>query len=194
MVDIKQRFPVIQGEYVFDLGSGNGKMLIDLSSKNNNMDIFYVGVEKDQLLYEESVNRIKAASRNILFVNDDIENVISELEDNAVSMFISSLPHPDYIGPEKVSKWKPFYKKMIMKMKDYGQFLLITECTNELLSPVTPEEYMNWKKWLTFTFKEMGFRIVLSLDNPPAELSSHYLEQFKRDTDRIKILTLLLEK
>lgn len=194
MVDIKQRFPVIQGEYVFDLGSGNGKMLIDLSSKNNNMDIFYVGVEKDQLLYEESVNRIKAASRNILFVNDDIENVISELEDNAVSMFISSLPHPDYIGPEKVSKWKPFYKKMIMKMKDYGQFLLITECTNELLSPVTPGEYMNWKKWLTFTFKEIGFRIVLSLDNPPAELSSHYLEQFKRDTDRIKILTLLLEK
>lgn len=194
MVDIKQRFPVIPGEYVFDLGSGNGKMLIDLSSKNNNMDIFYVGVEKDQLLYEESVNRIKAASRNILFVNDDIENVISELEDNAVSMFISSLPHPDYIGPEKVSKWKPFYKKMIMKMKDYGQFLLITECTNELLSPVTPGEYMNWKKWLTFTFKEMGFRIVLSLDNPPAELSSHYLEQFKRDTDRIKILTLLLEK
>ena len=193
-MDIKQRFPVIQGEYVFDLGSGNGKMLIDLSSKNNNMDIFYVGVEKDQLLYEESVNRIKAASRNILFVNDDIENVISELEDNAVSMFISSLPHPDYIGPEKVSKWKPFYKKMIMKMKDYGQFLLITECTNELLSPVTPGEYMNWKKWLTFTFKEMGFRIVLSLDNPPAELSSHYLEQFKRDTDRIKILTLLLEK
>ena len=194
MVDIKQRFPVIQGEYVFDLGSGNGKMLIDLSSKNNNMDIFYVGVEKDQLLYEESVNRIKAASRNILFVNDDIENVISELEDNAVSMFISSLPHPDYIGPEKVSKWKPFYKKMIMKMKDYGQFLLITECTNELLSPVTPGEYMNWKKWLTFTFKEIGFRIVLSLDNPPAELSSHYLEQFKRDTDRIKILTLLFEK
>lgn len=193
-MDIKQRFPVIQGEYVFDLGSGNGKMLIDLSSKNNNMDIFYVGVEKDQLLYEESVNRIKAASRNILFVNDDIENVISELEDNAVSMFISSLPHPDYIGPEKVSKWKPFYKKMIMKMKDYGQFLLITECTNELLSPVTPGEYMNWKKWLTFTFKEIGFRIVLSLDNPPAELSSHYLEQFKRDTYRIKILTLLFEK
>ncbi len=194
MVDIKQRFPVIQGEYVFDLGSGNGKMLLDLSSKNNNMDIFYVGVEKDQLLYEESVNRIKTAGRNILFVNDDIENVISELEDNAVSMFISSLPHPDYIGPEKVYKWKPFYKKMIMKMKDYGQFLLITECTNELLSPVTPGEYMNWKKWLIFTFKEIGFRIVLSLDNAPAELSSRYLDQFKRDTDRIKILTLLLEK
>jgi SAM-dependent methyltransferase len=194
VVDIKQRFPVIQGEYVFDLGSGNGKMLFDLSSKNNNMDIFYVGVEKDQLLYEESVNRIKTSGRNILFVNDDIENVISELEDNAVSMFISCLPHPDYIGPEKVSKWKPFYKKMIMKMKDYGQFLLITECTNELLSPVTPGEYMNWKKWLTFTFKEIGFRIVLSLDNPPAELSSQYLDQFKRDTDRIKILTLLLEK
>ena len=79
-------------------------------------------------------------------------------------------------------------------MKAYGQFLLITECTNKLLSPVSPGEYMNWKKWLTFTFKEIGFRIILSLDNPPAELSSHYLDQFKRDTDRIKILTLLLEK
>ncbi len=169
-------------------------MLFDLSNRNKNKDIFFIGIEIDRLQYEESCALTTSAASNILFVNDDIENVVTKLEDDTVNMFISILPHPTFIGSENVTKWKPFYIKMLRKMKDHGQFLLITECTNEFFSPVSIEEYKKWRNWITSSFIDMGYRILLALDDSPSGFSSYYLDQFKHDTNRIKVLTLLLEK
>lgn len=180
-------------ELVVELGSGNGQMLLDLANRNRKEDLFFLGIELNSSLCEQS-HQLFPKNKNIAFVNGNFEEIISGYKNDTIAMFISILPHPNYIGQEKMEQWIPFYKIIFNKLKKHGEFLLVTECTNEMLSPVTIKEYEKWRNWITKTFEGMGFNIKLLADNPPFALSSYYLNQFKNDTDRIKILTLLMEK
>ncbi|HEU5119673.1 MAG TPA: hypothetical protein VFT71_01690 [Candidatus Nitrosocosmicus sp.] len=181
-------------ELIVELGSGNGQMLTKLAIKNREQDVFFVGIELDSSLYEQSCALLSNEDSNICFLNGNFEEIIRGYNNDTIGMFISILPHPNYIGREKEDRWRPFYKMMLNKLKKYGEFLLVTEYTNELLSPVTIEEFEKWKKWITLTFEQIGFNVNVVVDNPPLALSSYYLTQFKCDTDRIKILTLLMGK
>lgn len=181
-------------ELIVELGSGNGQMLFDLASKNKKQNLYFIGIEQDSSLCEQACHLLSSENNNITFVNANFEEIISTYKNETIGMFISILPHPNYIGREKIDNWVPFYKTALNKLKKYGEFLLVTECTNELLSAVTPREYEKWKAWITLTFKSIGFHIKLLVDKPPSSLSSYYLTQFMSDTNRIKILTMLMEK
>jgi hypothetical protein len=169
-------------------------MLTKLAKKNREQDVFFVGIELDSSLHQQSCAFLSNEASNIAFINGNFEEIIDDYNNDTVGMFISILPHPDYIGQEKEDQWISFYKMMLNKLKKYGEFLLITEYTNELLSPVTIEEFEKWKKWIILTFEHIGFKVNVVAYNPPLAISSYYLTQFKKDTDRIKILTLLMGK
>ncbi|HKR72797.1 MAG TPA: hypothetical protein VJR94_01655 [Candidatus Nitrosocosmicus sp.] len=181
-------------EFIVELGSGNGQTLVDIATRNIEQDLYFIGIESNSSLYQQSCSLLTQNDDNITFVNDDFEYVISTFDYESISMFISILPHPNYIGKEREVRWKKFYEIMLSKLKGYGQFLLITEYTNELLSEVTVEEYEEWRKWLISTFEAIGFSINVVADHPPPSFLSYYLSQFSSDTDRIKILTLLMGK
>ena len=181
-------------EFIVELGSGNGQTLVDIATRNIEQDLYFIGIESNSSLYQESCSLLTQKDDNITFVNDDFEYVVSTFDYESISMFISILPHPNYIGKEREVRWKKFYEIMLSKLKGYGQFLLITEYTNELLSEVTVEEYEEWRKWLISTFEAIGFSINVVADHVPPSFLSYYLSQFSSDTDRIKILTLLMGK
>jgi hypothetical protein len=169
-------------------------MLTKLAIKNREQDLFFVGIELDSSLYEQSCALLSNEDTNICFVNGNFEEIIGSYNNDTIGMFISVLPHPNYIGQEKEDRWTSLYKMMLTKLKKYGEFLLITEYTNELLSPVTIEEFEKWKKWITLTFEHIGFNVNVVAENSPLTISSYYLTQFKNDADRIKILSLLMGK
>ncbi len=186
--------PLGKMDLVVELGSGNGQTLVDLANRNIEGDLQFMGIEMNFSLYEKSCSLLTKDNNNITFVNNDFEYVISTFHNESISMFLSILPHPNYIGKESEVNWKSFYEMMISKMKRYGQFLLITEYTNELLSAVSVEEYVKWRKWIILTFEAIGFDVNVVADHAPNGFLSYYLSQFSNDTDRIKILTLLMGK
>ena len=183
-----------KGDLIIELGSGNGQTLVNLAARNAKRELYFMGIESNLSLYKESCSLLNENDDNITFINDDFEHVINRFHNESVSMFISVLPHPNYIGKEREFNWKNIYEITLSKMKKYGQFLLITECTNELLSEVTVEEYKKWRTWLISSFESIGFIINVMVDNPPPALSSYYLSKFKNDPNRIKILTILMQK
>ena len=71
---------------------------------------------------------------------------------------------------------------------------MVTEIINNLLEPVTECEFKIWKNWLMSKFTSLGFIIKEDLDGSPRYFSSHYLEQFRGDSSRIKMVTLILLK
>ena len=72
---------------------------------------------------------------------------------------------------------------------------MITELIDELLEPVTEIKYRQWRKWLIETFRRVGFKIIKIIDyGAPSYLSSHYLNKFRNDPQRIKIISLIMIK
>lgn len=194
MTKLYREKPPEKMDLVVELGSGNGQTLVDLANRNIDENVQFMGIEYNLSLYEKSCSLLTKENNNLTFVNNDFEYVISEFQNESISMFLSILPHPNYIGKESEVKWKSFYKLMLSKMKRYGQFLLITEYTNEMLSVVSVKEYAKWRKWIIFTFEALGFNMNVAVDHAPHGFLSYYLSQFSNDTDRIKILTLLMGK
>jgi len=111
-----------------------------------------------------------------------------------VDQFIFVLPPPIYIDRELESQWTLLYQKIYKKLKEKGNLTLVTEVTNDLLEPVSNDEFMSWKTWLTFVFVTLGFTLVEVFNECPLHYRSRFLEQFKADQLRIKIITLILEK
>src|ERR687889_838431 len=94
-------------EYIVELGSGDGKMLFDLSCNIATSNYYYVGIEIDRELYNRSLSLIiDYTNNNISFLNDDFEAVISNLPNRTINTFLCILPHPSYIGKEKEYSWK----------------------------------------------------------------------------------------
>lgn len=186
--------PLGSKDLIVELGSGNGQTLLNLANRNVGQNLHFIGIELDLFLYQKSCSILTKDNDNITFVNDDFEDVMIAFHDESIGVFLSILPHPNYIGKESEVRWKRFYELMLNKMKRYGLFLLVTEYTNELLSAVTAEEYKKWRKWIMLTFETIGFKIHTVADHPPPQFLSYYLSRFSNDTDRIKILTLLMGK
>ena len=85
------------------------------------------------------------------------------------------------------------YDEGFVKVK--GFFILVTELTDDLLQPVSQADYVSWRKWLVETFSSIGFKIIRIIDEgSPLCFSSHYLDKFKNDSQRIKIISLVMVK
>jgi tRNA G46 methylase TrmB len=183
-------------KFVIEIGSGDGRLLNNLVDLYDKKSVCFIGTEIDKVQYFNACTLAENSNKeNIKFINEPFEKVFLNLNDNSVDTVISVLPHPDYIDKVHQDKWIPIYETVLNKIKDNGYFILVTEITDELLEPISESQYSDWKKWLVQTFSSIGFKIYRSIDDgAPLCFSSHYLDTFKRDPQRIKILTLVAMK
>ena len=181
---------------IIEIGSGDGRLLNNLAEFYDENKVYLIGIEIDKEQYICSCGKIKESNKNnIEFINEPFENVFSNLYDNSVSTVISVLPHPSYIDKIHQDKWAPLYKTVLKKIKKGGFFILVTELTDELLQPVSQAEYLSWREWLVETFRNIGFKTVRIIDEgAPLCFSSHFLDKFKNDSQRIKIISLVMIK
>ena len=182
---------------IIEIGSGDGRLLTNLANLYDKENSLLIGIEIDQHQYTSSCTRIKDWKKNnrIQFVNGSFENVLADFQDNTIDTVISVLPHPNYIDRASQDIWIPIYKTMLDKMKAHGDFILVTEIIDELLQPVSPSNYRVWKAWLVEAFSSIGFDLLAVIDDgAPSCFSSHYLDKFMDDPERIRIITLILSK
>jgi tRNA G46 methylase TrmB len=177
---------------VVELGIGDGQLLEKVVSNQKSTNTCYVGIEIDAKQIQ--VARDKLRENNVYLINESFEKVLSCFPDNYADEFIFVLPPPNYIDRAKESLWIPFYQDIYKKLKEKGTLTIVTEITNDLLEPVTDNEFSTWKNWLICRFVNLGFMIKESFDDSPVYYSSYYLEQFRADRSRIKIITLILIK
>jgi tRNA G46 methylase TrmB len=177
---------------VVELGIGDGQLLEKVVRNQNSTRTCYVGVEIDAKQIQ--VARDKLRENNVYLINESFEKILSCFPDNYVDEFIFVLPPPEYIDRSKESLWISFYQDIYKKLKEKGTLTIVTEITNDLLEPVTDNEFRTWKNWLICKFVNLGFMVKESFDDSPVYYSSHYLEQFGGDRSRIKIITLILIK
>lgn len=177
---------------VVELGIGDGQLLEKVVRNQKSTNTCYVGIEIDAKQIQ--VARDKLRENNVYLINESFEKVLSCFPDNYADEFIFVLPPPNYIDRAKESLWIPFYQDIYKKLKEKGTLTIVTEITNDLLEPVTDNEFRTWKNWLICRFVNLGFMIKESFDDSPVYYSSHYLEQFRADRSRIKIITLILIK
>ena len=177
---------------VVELGIGDGQLLEKVVRDRKSTQTCYVGIEIDAKQIQ--LARDKLREKNVYLVNESFEKVISYFPDNYVDEFIFVLPPPEYIDKSMVSQWSSLYRDIFKKLKENGSLVVVTELINNLLEPVTDYEFIIWKNWLMSKFTSLGFIIKEAYDDSPRYFSSHYLEQFRGDTSRIKIVTLILLK
>jgi SAM-dependent methyltransferase len=181
---------------IIEIGSGDGRLLNNLAEFFDKKKTYLIGIETDKEQYFCSCEKIKKSKKNnIEFINEPFENVFLKLDDNSINTVISVLPHPSYIDKIRQDKWSSIYKTVLKKIKKKGFFILVTELTDDLLQPVSQADYISWRKWLVETFRSIGFKIIRIIDEgSPLCFSSHYLDKFKNDSQRIKIISLVMVK
>ena len=177
---------------VIEIGCGDGQLLEGVINYENSPNTCYVGVEIDAVQIQKARDRM--TGKNIFLINESIEKVIPLLPDNYVDQFILVLPPPKYIDREMESKWTLLYQKIYKKLKGKGILTVVTEVTNDLLEPVSNDEFRSWKTWIASSFLIFGFTLREIFNECPLHYRSHFLEQFRADQLRIKIITLILEK
>ena len=175
-----------------ELGIGDGQLLEELVRNQKSTSTCYVGIEIDEKQIQ--VARDKLRENNVYLMNESFEKALSCFPDNYADEFIFVLPPPKYIDRAKESLWIPFYQDIYKKLKEKGTLTIVTEITNDLFEPVTYNEFRKWKNWLICRFVNFGFMIKEYFDDSPVYYRSHYLEQFRGDRSRIKIISLILIK
>jgi tRNA G46 methylase TrmB len=178
---------------IVELGSGDGRLLVTLARLFHKDDnALLIGIEIDKAQHRNACAH--ASMENVQFINDAFENVLAGFSDDTVDTILSIFPHPDYIDKTHQDRWAPIYRAMLSKMKPGAHFVLVTEMIDELLEPVSDADYGIWKGWIVDAFREIGFEISKAIDGVPPYFSSQYLEKFKGDPQRIKIITLIMAK
>lgn len=175
-----------------ELGTGDGQLLAKILEYGNSPNTCYVGIEIDPKQIQKA--RHKLRGRNIYLINDSFENALPYFPDNYVDEFIFVLPSPRYIDKSMESQWILLYENIYKKLKGKGTLTIVTEIINDLLEPVSEIEFRSWKNWLSSRFVTIGFIIKEMFDDSPYHYSSHFLDQFKGDQLRIKLITLILAK
>jgi SAM-dependent methyltransferase len=175
-----------------ELGTGDGQLLTKILEYGNSPNTCYVGIEIDPEQIQKA--RDKLRGRNIYLINESFENALSYFPDNYVDEFIFVLPPPSYIDKSMESQWILLYENIYKKLKGKGTLTIVTEIINDLLEPVSEIEFRSWKNWLSSKFVTIGFIIKEMFDDSPYHYSSHFLDQFKGDQLRIKLITLILAK
>ena len=177
---------------IVELGIGNGQLLEKIAGDDRDVHTIYIGIEINANLYDMAKSRIGLS--NVILIKGSYEAVIATFPDNSIDKVISILPSPQFIDQSKQDIWESFYKCLFTKLKKNGLFQLVTELTNDLFEPVSDDMYNDWVTWLICTFNGMGYKVLSKKDGPPRGYSTTYLDQFKGDSKRIKILTLNLKK
>ena len=177
---------------VVELGVGDGQLLEKLVRERKSTNTCYVGIELDTKQIQLARDRLR--EKNVYLVNESFEKTVSYFPDKYIDEFIFVLPPPDYIDKGKESLWSPLYREIFNKLKDNGSLTMVTEIINDLLEPVTNNEFKTWKNWLINKFISLGYIIKESYEDSPRYFNSHYLEQFRGDASRIRIVTLILIK
>lgn len=177
---------------IVELGMGDGQFLSGLIEYRNSPNTCYVGIEIDAKQIQKAHEKLRG--KDIYLINDSFENVLSFFPDDYVDEFIFVLPSPKYIDRNSESQWTLLYQDIYKKLKDRGTLTIVTEIINDLLEPISDNEFNSWKKWLTSKFVDIGFRLKGICDDCPSYYNSHFLAQFRADKLRIKLITLILTK
>jgi SAM-dependent methyltransferase len=177
---------------IVELGMGDGQLLAKILESGNSPNTCYVGIEIDPEQIQKA--RDKLRGRNTYLINESFENALSYFPDNHVDEFIFVLPPPSYIDKSMESQWILLYQNIYKKLKEKGTLTIVTEIINDLLEPVSDIEFRSWKNWLSSKFVSIGFITKEMFDDSPCRYSSHFLDQFKGDRLRIKLITLILTK
>lgn len=179
-------------EKVFvELGSGDGRLLKKLVGYETSRNILAIGIELDTSQYEKSCDLME--KNNIHFVNNSFEILLPDFPDESIDSIISVLPAPRYIDSDYQELWVPFYQIVLKKLKETGSLILVTELTDDLFQPVSASDFVAWKYWLESVFISIGFKLR-TIDGVPPNFSSQFLDQFKGDPERIKIVTMIMRK
>ena len=179
-------------EKVFvELGSGDGRLLKKLVGYETSRNILAIGIELDTSQYEKSCDLME--KNNIHFVNNSFEILLPDFPDESIDSIISVLPAPRYIDIYYQELWVPFYQIVLKKLKETGSLILVTELTDDLFQPVSASDFVAWKYWLESVFISIGFKLR-TIDGVPPNFSSQFLDQFKGDPERIKIVTMIMGK
>jgi hypothetical protein len=175
---------------IVELGMGDGRVLQRLVEEySGDRSVAYVGVEKDKILADQA--RMHVNSQNVSIVNSMFEQILILFYDQCIDLVVMVLPDPDYIDPVHHEKWSPFYGQLIhSKLKDFGVLKIVTEIIDDLLEPVSDVTYSTQVNWLIDAFFNLGFRLLIKKDGPPMGYTSLYLDKFRADPQRIRIVTL----
>lgn len=176
---------------IVELGSGDGRLLKNLVGDETSRNTLAIGIELDTSQYNKSCDLIEKDS--MLFINNSFEVLLPDFPDESIDSIISVLPAPRYIDNDFQELWVPFYEIVLRKLKETGSLILVTELTDDLFQPVSPSDFVAWKYWLESVFKYIGFKLR-TIDGVPSNFSSQFLDQFKGDPERIKIITLIMRK
>ena len=177
---------------VVELGTGDGQLLDKIIEYRNSPNTCYVGIEIDSKQIQKAHHKLRG--ENIYLFNDSIERVIPFFPNNYVDEFIFVLPPPNYIDKDMESGWTLLYQNVYKKLKQQGTLTIVTEIINDLLEPVSNDEFSSCKNWLSSKFVSIGFRLKDIFEGSPSHYSSHFLDQFRGDNLRIKLITLILTK
>jgi SAM-dependent methyltransferase len=177
---------------IVELGMGDGQLLAKILESGNSPNTCYVGIEIDPEQIQKA--RDKLRGRDTYLINESFEKALSYFPDNHVDEFIFVLPPPSYIDKSMEGQWILLYQNIYKKLKENGTLTIVTEIINDLLEPVSDIEFRSWKSWLSSKFVSIGFIIKQMFDDSPCRYSSHFLDQFKADRLRIKLITLILTK
>lgn len=175
---------------IVELGMGDGRVIESLAKRDSSS--LYVGIELDSDQCRRAQSRIALA--NVVILSGSFEDIVPTFPDGSVDRFIAVLPDPGFIDEKKHGRWEPFYKTVYSKLKKNGTLELVTEITDELLQPVSDEQYGKWADWLRASFLSIGFGLKSQQEGAPAQYSSRCLDQFRGDPRRIRIVTFDLQK
>lgn len=175
-----------------ELGSGDGRLLTKLARNSIKNREFFIGIEIDAAEHLKACKQ--SSNNNILFINESFEIIVADFPDESIDTFVSVLPHPRYVDQCLQNIWLPFYEIVLKKLKKLGQFVLVTELTDDLFQPVSNSVFTVWKQWLRMIFSSIGFKVKLLDDGAPQDFSSRYLDQFNADPERIRLVTMMMTK
>jgi tRNA G46 methylase TrmB len=169
---------------------GDGILLETLAKRDDNS--IYIGIERE---YDECVQaRSRITLSNVIIMNSSFEDIVPTFLNESIDQFLAVLPDPAFIDEKREEQWKPLYKSVYHKLKKGGRLVLVTELTDELLQPVSDDQYLAWADWLKSCFHSLGFTLAKQHDGAPRQYSSRCIEQFKGDPKRIRMITLELLK
>lgn len=171
---------------------GDGQLLDKIIDYRNSPNTCYVGIEIDAKQIQKAHHKLRG--KNIYLINDSFERVIPFFPNNYVDEFIFVLPPPTYIDKDMESRSTLLYQNVYKKLKERGTLTIVTEIINDLLEPVSDDEFSSWKNWLISKFVIIGFRLKYIFDDSPSYYNSYFLNQFRGDKLRIKLITLILTK
>jgi tRNA G46 methylase TrmB len=169
---------------------GDGILLEALAKDDDNS--IYIGIERDNEQCRRARSRI--ALSNVIIMNSSFDDIVPTFLNESIDQFIVVLPDPAFIDEKREERWKPFYKSVYYKLKKQGSLVLVTELTDELLQPVSDDQYFTWADWLKSCFLSLGFTLANQHDGAPRQYLSRCIRQFRGDPERIRMITLNLLK